>query len=60
MGTVANGAVELSQAKSYLIEQDWEAYTPEQHAVWAELVGRRLPQLEEHASAAYLLSLIHI
>ena len=36
---------ELVQAKPYLIEQDWAAYTPEQHAIWSELVGRRMPQL---------------
>ena len=38
----------------YLIEQDWAGYTPEQHAIWSELVTRRMPQLEEHACAAYL------
>src|ERR1700744_3427429 len=45
---------ELTQAKPYLIEQDWAAYTPEQHAIWSELVGRRMPQLETHACAEYL------
>ena len=45
---------ELVQAKPYLIEQDWAAYTPEQHAIWSELVGRRMPQLERHACAEYL------
>ena len=44
----------LKVAAPYLIEQDWNAYTPEQHAVWAELVGRRLPQLREHACREYL------
>jgi len=39
---------------SYLIQQDVAAYTPEQHAIWSELVSRRLPQLEQHASAEYL------
>ena len=38
----------------YLIEQDWAAYTPEQHALWAELVGRRMPQLRVHACEEYL------
>src|SRR5579875_65293 len=46
--------MELKAAAPYLIEQDWEAYTPEQHAVWQELVERRLPQLQEHACAEYL------
>jgi phenylalanine-4-hydroxylase len=45
---------ELTQAKPYLIEQDWAAYTPEQHGIWSELVGRRMPQLEQHACAEYL------
>jgi phenylalanine-4-hydroxylase len=44
----------LTAAAPYLIEQDFEAYMPEQHAIWCELVERRLPQLEEHASATYL------
>jgi phenylalanine-4-hydroxylase len=47
-------AAELVAARSYLIEQDWAAYTPEQHAIWTELLSRRMPQLEEHACAAYL------
>ena len=44
----------LTIARSYLIEQDWDAYTPEQHAVWAELVSRQMPQLREHACQEYL------
>ena len=47
-------AEELKAAAPYLIEQDWAAYTPEQHAIWRELVSRRMPQLESHASAVYL------
>jgi phenylalanine-4-hydroxylase len=47
-------ATSLRIAEQYLIQQDWNAYTPEQHAVWAELVSRRMPQLEEHACAEYL------
>jgi len=45
----------LKIAAPYVIRQDWKAYTPEQHAVWQELVGRRLPQLREHACAEYLV-----
>ena len=45
---------ELTVAGSYLIEQDWDAYSPEQHAVWAELVSRRMPVLREHACQEYL------
>ncbi len=47
-------ARDLELAGSYVTEQDWQAYTPEQHAVWQELVERRLPQLERHACAEYL------
>ena len=44
----------LSAAAPYIIEQDYAAYTEEQHAVWAELVGRVLPELEKHAAREYL------
>jgi phenylalanine-4-hydroxylase len=38
----------------YLIEQDYTSYTAEQHATWAELVSRRMPQLVKHAAEEYL------
>jgi len=44
----------LHAAAPFLIEQDWTAYTPEQHAIWQELVSQRMPQLEQHACAEYL------
>src|SRR5271156_505711 len=44
----------FSAAAPYLIRQDYAAYTPEQHALWAELVGRVLPELEKHAAQEYL------
>lgn len=44
----------LKVAAPYLIEQVWANYTPEQHAVWGELVSRRMPQLREHACREYL------
>ncbi len=44
----------LHAAAPFLIQQDWAAYTPEQHAIWSDLVARRMPQLEEHACAEYL------
>lgn len=47
-------AAQLTVAEPYLIQQNWGAYTPEQHSVWAELVRRRMPQLAEHACAEYL------
>jgi len=44
----------LSAAAPYIIQQDYAAYTDEQHATWAELVGHVFPALEEHASQEYL------
>ena len=44
----------LRAAEPYLVQQDWSAYSREQHAVWAELVGRRMPQLRDHACEEYL------
>jgi phenylalanine-4-hydroxylase len=56
---IAESALSAAQARltvaaPYLIEQDWKAYTPEQHALWAELVRRRMPQLRERACDEYL------
>jgi phenylalanine-4-hydroxylase len=45
---------QLAAARPYLIEQDWSAYTAEQHSIWSDLVSRRMPQLEQHACAEYL------
>jgi len=47
-------ATSLVAAAQFLIEQNYEAYTPEQHAVWAELVCRRRPQIDAYACRAYL------
>ena len=44
----------LTAAAPYLIQQVYAAYTSEQHAVWAELVGRVLPNVEKHAAREYL------
>ena len=44
----------LRVATPFLIEQDWAAYTAEQHAVWGELLRRRMPQLRDHACREYL------
>lgn len=46
--------VKLMAAEPYLVQQDWSVYSPEQHATWAELVGRRMPQLEQYACEEYL------
>lgn len=45
---------QLVAARPFLIEQDWNAYTPEQHATWAELVRRCMPQLRKYACQEYL------
>jgi len=50
---MAIGTATLGVAEPYLIQQDWSAYTQEQHATWAELVGRRMPQIETHACEEY-------
>ncbi|AXC15867.1 Phenylalanine-4-hydroxylase [Acidisarcina polymorpha] len=50
----AMGKPEAEAASSYLVQQDWAAYTAEQHGIWAELVRRRMPELREHACAEYL------
>jgi phenylalanine-4-hydroxylase len=44
----------LSVAAPYIIEQNYAAYTEEQHNVWSELVSRVLPELEKHAAKEYL------
>jgi phenylalanine-4-hydroxylase len=44
----------LVAAAPYLIEQEYQAYTPGQHAVWAELVSRRRPQIDLYACQEYL------
>jgi phenylalanine-4-hydroxylase len=44
----------FSAAAPYIIQQDYSAYTEEQHCLWAELVDRVLPELEEHAAQEYL------
>src|SRR5271155_1472650 len=51
---MATGSATLGAAEPYLIQQQWTAYTAEQHATWAELVGRRMPQIESHACQEYL------
>src|SRR5579859_8194060 len=51
---MATGSATLRAAEPFLIQQDWLAYTPEQHATWAELVGRRMPQIEAYACEEYL------
>src|ERR1700733_5541442 len=44
----------MSAAAPFIIQQDYSAYSEEQHSVWSELVGRMMPELEKHAAQAYL------
>ena len=44
----------LVAATPYLIEQQYEDYSAEQHGVWEELVRRCYPQVQEHACREYL------
>jgi len=46
--------VSLPKAAPFLTQQDYSAYTPEQHGIWAELVRRRMIQLEQHAAQEHL------
>ena len=48
------GVPALVAARRYLIKQEYENYTPEQHAVWSELVLTRLPQVQQFACEEYL------
>jgi phenylalanine-4-hydroxylase len=54
VGELERAKRRLGVAAPFLIEQDWKAYTAEQHGLWAELVGRRMPQLRESACREYL------
>jgi len=47
-------AIAFPKAAPFLIAQDYDSYTCEQHSVWAELVRRQMPQLEHHAAQEYL------
>jgi phenylalanine-4-hydroxylase len=44
----------LVAAEPFLIKQEYEDYTAEQHDVWSELVRRRLPQVQEYSCREYL------
>jgi len=44
----------LNAAGPYLIQQNYERYTADKHAIWTELVLQRLPQLETRAAQEYL------
>jgi phenylalanine-4-hydroxylase len=43
----------LVAAAPYLIQQNYNAYTADEHAEWAELVKRQQPQIKAHACREY-------
>jgi phenylalanine-4-hydroxylase len=51
---MASASLTLPHAAPYLIEQDYAAYTEQQHSTWALLARRRMDQLEEYAAAEYI------
>ena len=51
---MSDRSVRLRAADPYLAQQDWSGYSEEQHAVWAELVSCRMPQIRQHACEEYL------
>jgi phenylalanine-4-hydroxylase len=56
-GSFATGAGSpptMGPAQAFLSHQDWAEYTEKQHATWAELVGKRMPEIRNHACEEYL------
>jgi phenylalanine-4-hydroxylase len=52
--TAATASPVVPSFAPFLTQQDYDSYTPDQHATWAELVSRRMPQLARHAAEEYL------
>src|SRR5580698_430588 len=44
----------LPLAAPFIVQQDWPAYSTEQHYIWTNLCRRRMLQLKDHACAEYL------
>lgn len=49
-----NNLVAVENAGAYLIEQDWSAYSREEHETWRLLYERRMRKLRSTASSVYL------
>jgi phenylalanine-4-hydroxylase len=47
-------AMNVENANSFLIEQDWGSYSSEEHEVWGMLYERRMRKLRSTASGVYL------
>jgi phenylalanine-4-hydroxylase len=41
-------------AADYTVEQDWAAYSEEQHAIWAQLYHRQIELIERYAAPEFL------
>ena len=41
-------------ASDYTLEQDWERYTPDEHAIWATLYQRQIELIERYAAPEVL------
>ena len=41
----------------YVVEQDWPAYTPEQHALWSTLLNRQLELVKRYGAPQFLAGL---
>ncbi|MBW3566315.1 MAG: phenylalanine 4-monooxygenase [Acidobacteria bacterium] len=52
--TASTKASEWTVAPEYRAEQEFDAYSTEEHATWAELWRRRMPELRKTAGRAWL------
>src|SRR5512137_828578 len=43
--------------RRYVVDQDWDAYTPRDHAVWRHVLRRLVAQLRDRAHPSYLAGL---
>jgi phenylalanine-4-hydroxylase len=41
----------------YVVEQDWQSYTPEQHALWSTLMNRQLELVKRYGAPQFLAGL---
>ena len=41
----------------YAVEQSWPAYTPQQHALWAQLLERQIPRVKRYGAPQFLAGL---
>ena len=41
-------------AEDYTVAQDWERYSPNEHAIWATLYSRQIDLIERYAAPEFL------